>query len=264
MPQARGNANLDLPLDMRQRTLQNPPVVESVIEFRVVQLPATDSVFDLLKAVVDEFTATHPEFGEVAQFQATGSIGLGSATAEVPAPTFEQFRYGYSRHCAESRIQASLDGIHLGTLHKPYIGGDALVRRALDVMAVFRAKFPDAPLVRLGWRTINRIDLPGASVQGAGRLIESWRAMQDAGFELTLPIAHLQGVKADAFPGLVGRVTTVLQADPTPETLSLVIDVDGASEAPGSDLESELQRLRGWKNHAFFATLNEEAEPWLN
>lgn len=260
-PQNWLDANLVLQLNMRQKSLQNPPVVESVIELRVAQLPATESVFERLKAVVDEFAGTHPNFGEVAQFQATGSIGLGSS--EVPAPTIEQFRYGYSRHCAESRIQASLDGIYLGTLQKPYIGGAALMQQALEVMKVFREKFPDAPLVRLGWRTINRIDLPNASIQDAGKLVESWRAMQDAGFELALPIAHLQGVKASGFPGLAGRVTTVLQADPSPDFLSLVVDVDGSSEAP-ADLGAELQRLRGWKNHAFFATLNEEAERWLN
>ncbi len=87
--------------------------------------------------------------------------------------------------------------------------------------------------------------------------------MQTAGFELVLPIAHLQGVKAVAFPGLVGRVTTVLQADPSPESLSLVVDVDGASECSDEDLETVLASLREWKNHAFFTTLDEEARTWL-
>lgn len=239
-----------------QRHYPHAPITEAVIDIRV-NLPE-DTPLETLRAAGEQFSADYPD--EKKFFEATGHFQFRQ-DAGSSASTNEK-HIGYKRISIDGKqiVQFRLNGFTFSRL-APYYSWEDLRNEAQRLWKVYREKLKPILITRLAVRYINRIDVPGLSVD----LSEYFRTapqispdlpQQLEGFfmQLRLPLKDLSGKMI---------VNQTIIPPPGEGVLSIVLDFDlfrdeGVPQDEASIWEY-LEILRTRKNEVFEASITDSA-----
>jgi uncharacterized protein (TIGR04255 family) len=224
---------------------ENAPITEAIIDFKVIPSPEAriEDLGNFEKAIKESYAVKKKIWNLQGQFSMGAQVG-SSAT---------QMHVGYQFVAADGKklFSARLDGASFHRL-KPYSTWNDLRDEARTLWDLYRNSFmPSQPIWRVATRFINQIDIPRSEIdykdyfltipEVSAKLPQglSWFAMQ-----LHIP-QESQGMVI---------LNQVAVQPPSPDTHSVVLDIDAFVEKPGlSDEEAWviLEDLREKKNVFF-------------
>jgi uncharacterized protein (TIGR04255 family) len=201
----------------RHHHYDNAPITEAIIEVRV-DLPAASGLAQI-ERIYERISGGYPE--KRARKFATGSFEIGE---EVSASArSEQTGYLFESEDKKQIIQAQLTGFSLSRL-APYQSWEPFRNEMRWLWGVYREVARPIKVTRLGVRTVNRIDIPGANAE----LKSYFRTFPEISPELPQLMDGFFMQLRLPFPGLPGLATINQTAVPslTPDVVSIVLDVD--------------------------------------
>lgn len=244
-------------MSVSQKRYKNAPIAEAVIELRVhpqesFKHSALNTLATALKA---EFPKQVPmrlvRMGFALPGQPDGGVNLSSSDQPVGVRL---------TNSDESRVlQVRRDGMAYSHM-PPYTEWTIFRSEAQPLWERFRSAFPEAKLARCGLRYINRVDVPGTTVE----LHDYFRLYPEVPREL--PQQDVVGMVMNLqMPQLDLECMAVInqaQTDPAkPGHLSFVFDVDlfrqGVEAWTDSEAWDFFDKLRTRKNEIFEACITD-------
>jgi uncharacterized protein (TIGR04255 family) len=234
--------------DVRDRHLKNAPVIEAIIDARMVFADPPERV------ALREFAESLPgvdECEDVNRFEVQFKM-LEESTPPSLSRTFVGVRlFLDGRQCA-AHIRP--DGVSFSKL-KPYERWESLESRFFDFMERYRSAFGITPIHRLGVRYINQLELQDDDRPET--VLKSWPRLSTGGSERT-PRSFSQVFEFRAPEAPLGtRVTQVWDSD----SKRFVLDLDAFQEFPSGmddgNVKEVLAELRREKNELFWGTLTD-------
>ncbi len=233
------------------RDLARPPIKEALVDLRC----AVSQPREAFEAFADQLKADFPQREVRNAYRAELKIEDG----KVVPPTTELLGFQAIKMTSADGslvVQFGPEGFTVNNLNS-YMGGEALIKRALELWSRFAAAMKVESVSRVAFRYINRLDLP----YGNG---EDFRRFLTAPPDLPPPVPQRVSeflgrvVSHDQARNVIVIVTQRLQ----PED-GFLVDIDVVrAESMSSDaaqLRVVLETLRVIKNEVFFSLLTEEA-----
>lgn len=239
-----------------KRHYPNAPITEAIIDLRVH--PSIPDLPSRIKSLSSRITSDYPETEEI--FEAVGQMEFrpgATASATANQRWIGMKGFGFDRRQIYQFLTAGFTFSRLA----PYDSWKAFADSARELWSLYRESLPPEKVIRLAVRYINRIDIPGDTID----LKEYFRTSPEVspdlpqtleGFfmQLRIPIAGL--------PGL----TLVNQTIIPPEKegfVSVVLDIDLflKENIPQSEPEiwDSFERLHTKKNEVFEACITNSA-----
>lgn len=239
-----------------RRKLRHAPVVEALLDIRVV--PRPDASIDELRALDDHYRAEYPERKEKkkASFQFKFDVTESNAAPQAEATAPEPHGFMYSDKGQKNRVQIALNGFTQNVL-APYADFETLIGRARPNWEAFKSVTRPLAISRIAVRYINELRLPiGEPIESnliAFPNIPPTLPQTVSDFALRLTIHHeTLGARA-----IVNQVSQGL-VDQT--GLQVFLDIDAIIEKQididSPELWDRFQALREFKNDIFFDVLS--------
>jgi uncharacterized protein (TIGR04255 family) len=234
----------------RREHLKNAPIVEAVIDFRVVPRDGVSSLdFRELRSQVG---AMYADQNPMQSIEAKFGLGPGRFTDSREIQDIGVLFKGESV-VAQFRI----DGFTFNKL-APYTSWDEVFAEALRLWRIYVEAAKPVELTRVAVRYVNRLQLPNPA--DLSKYLEVPPA-------LPAPISHrmqeylTRFVIVDRDRDASAVIIQALERSLEPAVMSLLFDIDAFRDdalAPDdSSIPEVFQRLRELKNEIFFATLTE-------
>ena len=236
----------------RREHLRNAPIVEAVVDFRVLRTEgvSSDRFADLQSVIGTHYSQATPMHSIEAQFV------LGQ---EAPTTSAATARVGWQYRADSMVAQFRVDGFTFSKL-EPYTTWNAVFSEALRLWAVYARLAEPAEVVRIAVRYINRLQVPVPAQIGdylaAPPTVPPPISRQLRQFLCRLVIDDVRrnasAVIVQASEPLIG-----------PPAITLLIDIDASKEslavAPEDPRLPEMfLQLRDLKNEIFFASITEK------
>src|SRR3989338_2990647 len=245
------------------RHLQNAPIAEAIIDFRVKARPELRA--EDVGAVKDRLAARLPKVEERRGLQAR--IELLKAKGEKPGPPLVQDLglQGYFFKSQDEKViaQFRIDGFTLNRL-RPYTSWEDIFPQAMELWRLYlEVAKPPKPLavMRLAVRYINHIPLPS----GTEKFENYLRAAPAIPPELPQYVSSFLTRVTIHNPEdyVAAHVTQALQPTTDVQRLTVILDTDAYKEAELSVEDPAIERifmqLRAFKNMIFFNSLTDQA-----
>ena len=239
------------------RHLQNAPIAEAIIDFRVKARPEfRPEEFTNLQT---QLSGRFPKVDEYRGLQAT--FGMIQGRGRPPVVQDLGFQgYFWKTSDEKTIVQFRVDGFTFNRL-RPYTSWTELFPQALDLWHLYSRVSRPEVITRLAVRYINRIPLPAGVITfetylRAAPAIPSELPQYISSF-LTRVTIH------DPQTDIVANVAQALEPNTQEQRLMVILDIDAykQSEFAIDDdpmIEQTLQQLRTFKNLIFFNSLTEE------
>lgn len=240
--------------DQPKRTrYKRPPITEAVIECRF----ATPMNLERLQKLKDGLSATYSVLEEVHQIQFQMTIGKGK-----PSVNDDLLGYRMFSMASTGVITITLSAVSYARL-APYGGWDSFSSEFMNTFERMKALLGHQPLMRIGMRYINRLDIPVEQESSLVR-IENYLTIHPEypGKDLPpLTTWTMQSVFHLTQVGCYAAVTVASVASPVPQRTSFLLDVDISRETnvPQNDREIRelLALMRDEKNRVFEACITD-------
>jgi len=237
------------------RHLDNAPIVEAVIDFRV-NIP-TELSAQIFSSFGSDFTSKYPKKESLTSGQIEFQIEAGKP---VVKSNVDQGIQGYIYKSADGKdvAQFRIDGFTFSRLH-PYTSWDKVFKEASTLWALYCSKFvADMPIVkRIAVRYINRLDIPAKS-----SLEKYLTAPLGPPKELPQEMSEFLTRMVIKDGELTANIIQALDKSPKPDHVGVILDIDVYKENNNgfdiSNVLSEFEKLRNLKNRIFFANITEE------
>jgi uncharacterized protein (TIGR04255 family) len=240
------------------RHLRNAPISEALVDIRM----ATDASLDrsALKPLEEELRARFPKIQEKRGFLAEFRVEEG----KLGVPSARDMGFQGLRLTSDDGtrvVQFRPDGFTLNNVGA-YVGGDPLLKEALEIWGRFAARAHPKTVTRVALRYLNRLELPFREGDDFHRFLVA---------PPELPVGSPQRVSgflsrviAIDEMGASAIITQKLEETTQPQRVpTVIIDIDvfrgGDFGIDSDDLKPILEELRQIKNRAFFSLLTEEA-----
>ena len=232
--------------------LQNAPIVEAVIDFRV---PRQEHVSAETFANIGSFLGEHyRKSGSIQSIEARFGVVQGRAMD----PQQMQTNLGWRYQTASEIAQFSMDGFTFSKI-KPYTTWGEVSSEAFRLWKVYANLAKPRQVSRVGVRYINRMPLP--DVKDLGEYLEAPPRLPEPipqSVRDFLTRVHVRDDRRNASAIIV----QALELRNEPNAISLLLDIDAFSEVneapdfPG--LTSIFEQLRQLKNAIFFASITDK------
>ena len=242
------------------RHLQNAPITEAIIDFRVKARP--DLRAEDFGAVKDRLAARLPKVEERRGLQAR--IELLKAKGEQPGPPLVQDLglQGYFFRSQDEKIiaQFRIDGFTLNRL-RPYTSWEDIFPQAMELWRLYLRVAKPIAVIRPAVRYINHIPLPS----GTEKFENYLRAAPAIPPELPQYVSSFLTRVTIHNPEdhVAAHVTQALQPTTDMQRLTVILDIDAYKEAELSVEDPAIERifmqLRAFKNMIFFNSLTDQA-----
>lgn len=240
--------------------LPHAPVTEAVIDVRVVArkglIPAS------LEPLIDRLAPDYVKKGPIFELHASFAVdSKGERSSDVGSQEI-----GVRMHSADDRYvaQFQLAGFSLSRL-EPYETWDKLFSEAQRLWAIYVDTVGPDKVVRVATRFINNLRLPMQPGEDFGGYLTKPPQVPEGlpqGLSSFLQRVFLHDPKAD----IRATLTQALQSLPVgdlPEYIPVILDIDvyrqTGFETNSRELWDCLERLRAFKNLAFYESLTEKA-----
>src|SRR3990167_4928298 len=238
------------------RHLQNAPITEAIIDFRVKARP--DLRAEDFAGMKDQLSNRLPKLEEMRGLQATFQVLKGKGQPPVVQDLGLQ---GYFFRSQDEKIiaQFRIDGFTLNRL-RPYTSWEDIFPQAMELWELYLKVAKPVEAVRLADRYINHVSLP-PGVQKfedylRGSPVIPPELPQYTSSFLTRVTIH------DPLNDIAAHVTQALQPTGSAQRLTVILDIDAYKEAqlPPEDpaIERVFEQLRIFKNLIFFNSLTDE------
>ncbi len=233
----------------------NAPITEAIIDLRV--MPAEGADHALLKLSEDRFLIDYPQQDEI--FEAVGQMAVGprGGSASVQqSPIGWKFTSGDQKRIVQSRV----NGFTFSRL-APYERWASFRTEARRLWGVYFDKMNPQAVVRIAVRYINRIDLPGDSVD----LREYFRTSPEIAPELPQQLDGYFMQLRFACPDVSGHclMNQTIVPPARKHVVSVVLDIDlfRSQELPQheEDIWTCFESLHVEKNAIFEACITDTA-----
>ncbi|MGH7774406.1 MAG: TIGR04255 family protein [Candidatus Binatia bacterium] len=242
------------------RHLQNAPITEAIIDFRVKAHPELRA--EEFAGVKDQIVTRLPKVEERRGLQA--QFELLKAKGEPPGPPLVQDLglQGYFFRSQDEKIiaQFRIDGFTFNRL-RPYTSWEDIFPQAMELWRLYLKVAKPVEVVRLAVRYINHIPLP----PGAQKFEDYLRASPVIPPELPQYTSSFLTRVTIHNPDddVAAHVTQALQPTSDAQRLTVILDIDAYKEAQFSPedpaIEHTFRQLRVFKNLIFFNSLTDEA-----
>jgi uncharacterized protein (TIGR04255 family) len=236
-----------------RKHLNNAPIVEAVIDFRVFREPVVspDTFAGLTPSIGQKYSAVQA----IRSFEARFGIESGKITDPAHRTADFGWRYQAGTEVAQFRV----DGFTFSKL-EPYTTWEEVSDEAFRLWEVYLRLAKPAQLSRIAVRYINRIRVSGS---------RSINDFLEAPPMLPPPIPSVMKDfltrvhVADEPRGSAAVIVQALEPQFDPNVMSLLLDIDAYHELSTDPTESELralfQQLRELKNEIFYASITERS-----
>lgn len=238
----------------RRAHLTNAPIVEAVIDYRVLRQEGTvaDSFAGLRPAIGSQYSESLPLHSVEARF--------GMEQGKSIEPTTTRSAIGWQYRAGSLVAQFRIDGFTLSQLER-YTSWGEIFAEANRLWQIYVAKAHPPEVIRVAVRYINRLRIPVPA-----ELSEYLSAPPALAFPSPQLLRQFLCRIAVDDPGRNSSAVVVQASEPLigQEAVVLLIDIDAFKEnlsvAPSDPLLPEMfEQLRDLKNEIFFASLTEKA-----
>jgi len=231
--------------------LQNAPIVEAVIDFRVLpqEQVSANTFADLGASIGEQYSKT----GAIQSIQARFGLVQGKPLDASQTQTDFGWRYQTATEVAQFRV----DGFTFSKLER-YTTWEEVFAEALRLWNIYVDAAKPRQLSRIAVRYINRMGLP--AVNDLGDYLE-------APPKLPAPIPQVirefltRVYVRDEKRNASAVIVQALEPRIDPNIISLLLDIDAFSEVKESPRDPGLpqvfEQLRQLKNDIFFASITE-------
>jgi uncharacterized protein (TIGR04255 family) len=256
---------------LNSKRYKNAPIVEAVIEIRVQSPPSFDQW--QLKSLADSLMVDFPQQTPMPLVE----LGIGPVAVRTSqSPQTEQalgqpfshmpFSFLLSKPDDSRILQLRRDGLAYSHM-APYTEWGSFRTEARPLWQRYKAACPDAKLARCGIRYINRVDIPGTTIEVHDYFalypkIPDKLPQQDVvGMTLALQMPQ---------PDLecMANINQIQVEPAKPGHLSFVLDIDifrmGIESWEDSQLWTFLDKLRARKNEIFEACITERTRELID
>lgn len=239
------------------RQYPRAPIVEAVLEMRVVT-PEDVTVEHLAGVAADDSSYLEPN----SFYEVQGQLNL--AESGVTAEALQRHT-GYQRQSRDGarHFQARKDAFAY-LQRSPYSDWESFVGEAERLWHAYKSVARPVALLRIGSRFVNRIDIPGSSVE----LKDYFRTTAEVSPDLPQAISGLllQIQLPEVRPGIGCNIIATLTTPAEPETVSAILDIDVFCTPDidpslltfDKDVRGWLSRLRWAKNDVFEACITDQ------
>jgi uncharacterized protein (TIGR04255 family) len=238
-----------------RRHLNNAPIVEAIIDFRVRLAPTFDvTTFATLK---ETLSVDYPKMKNRREFV----TGIGFADKQVQQIFEDKGLRGYFFESDDDRnvVQFRKDGFTFSRL-KPYTEWETVRAEAKRLWGLYSAKAPPELVTRIAVRYINQLSIP--------------LPIDDFADYLTAPIPipktlpqHVDQFMTrvalrDVATDMRANIIQALQECTKPDEVTIILDIDVYKQQEGgfedSKIWSTFEQLRELKNQIFFDSITEK------
>lgn len=232
--------------------LRNAPIVEAVIDFRVVRQEqvSAEMFADLCQSIGEQYKKT----GSIQAIEATFGVVHGKPLGASHTQTDLGFRYQTATEIAQFRV----DGFTFSKT-APYTTWGEVSAEAFRLWKIYVNVAKPRQVSRIAVRYINQMQLP--TVKDLGEYLTAPPLLSEPIPQLIRDYLTRVNVRDDS-RNVSAVIVQALEPQIDPNTISLLLDIDAfrevneAPEDPG--LISVFEQLRELKNEIFFASINEK------
>jgi len=232
--------------------LENPPIVEALIDVRVVERAG---VLEELGRLAERVRDDYPHV--LHKLQQTIEVS-DSGQARQVAHREEARGFGFTNSARDRIVQARVDGFTFNWLGR-YESWEALRDEARRLYDIYRAVASPEGIERVAVRYVNRMQVPEGAELG-----ELMRLRVEIPADLPQRLGGVMTRVLMPFDGsIVANVTSVIEPAAGSQmtwTLDIdVIDFERSSDSRSDAIWPRLDRLRSVKNQVFFNVLTESS-----
>ena len=248
-------------VDQPFERLANAPIVEAVLDFRVPPISEWDN-----ELVTQNLKTALPDYPQL-QSQRAWQANIQANVETLPVATTQELGWHgvLARNSDGSQVaQFQRSGFAFSRL-KPYLGWLHFQKEALRLWDIYQSIVQSAFIVRIGLRSINRIDVP--STTGSIELDYWLTAPPTSPPNLGLPHAGFYHTDTYLIPGTSYTTNLIRTIDTSgvgvTHIAGLIIDIDVFSDVVADNYESlikQLDEMRWVKNKLFFSTITPQAK----
>ena len=239
------------------RHLQNAPITEAIIDFRVKARP--DLRAEDFAGMKDQLSNRLPKLEEMRGLQATFQVLKGKGQPPVVQDLGLQ---GYFFKSQDEKViaQFRIDGFTLNRL-RPYTSWEDIFPQAMELWRLYLRVAKPIAVIRPAVRYINHIPLPS----GTEKFENYLRAAPAIPPELPQYVSSFLTRVTIHNPEdhVAAHVTQALQPTTDVQRLTVILDIDAYKEAELSVEDPAIERifmqLRAFKNMIFFNSLTDQA-----
>ena len=238
--------------------LNNAPIVEALIDFRVKHVPGLD--LEKLSVVAKALKRRYPINKEIRHVQAQFRIGGGDGPAQTTTQTVVGQRFESSD--ARFVLQISLDGFTLSRLN-PYDTWESLVAEAKSCWKSYAKVMASTVVTRVAARYINRLEIPLSELgQFEDFLTGGPQVPKNVPQQVSEFLSRVVVHEPETGASMI--ITQALEPINTAnDTVPVIIDIDVSKQAEFELASKEywklLEKFRVLKNEAFFGSLTPKA-----
>jgi uncharacterized protein (TIGR04255 family) len=242
----------------RIRHLTNAPIVEAIVDFRVVTPPGFSVTG--LRSVQPQLASDFPVMEEQFLFQAAVSINAAPGAAITSSTTSApQLRgYVFKNGDGTSLAQFRHDGFTFNRL-KPYTSWKEIRPQVVRLWHLYES-VAQPSVQRVALRYINHIPIPSTGLE-LKTILQTPISIPRRGPDLVSE-AFSRVVVRDMRADLWAAIVTAIQPTLLANTANLVVDIDAYRNVAGmrptsGELDDLLDSLHNLKNSLFFGSITE-------
>lgn len=238
----------------RQRHLTRAPIIEAIVDVRA-SLPAGIEV-SRLESVKEAIQADLP----VAETLRDVAWTPRGDAATASRPDGDESVRGFILRSEDGRRVAQFrrDGFAYHRLG-PYPGWQPVVSEARRLLSAYLERVPEASMIRVSVRFVNRMDLRADERRLSARFAGLPAVPRGAPRELVDYVQRM--VTRDARTGIVAIVQQMIERSVPSDAGALIFDVETCLERQAgfaiAEVERVLEQLRRVKNRIFFAFITD-------
>ena len=231
--------------------LQNAPIVEAIIDFRVVwqEHVSAETFADLGSSIGEQYTKT----GSIQSLQTRFGVDNGKLLDPWQLQTSLGFRYQTATEIAQFR----LDGFTFSKI-APYTTWGEVSAEAFRLWKVYVNAAKPRQVSRVAVRYINQMQLP--AVKDLGEYLTAPPQLPEPIPQTVRDFLTRVNVR-DEIRNASAVILQALEPRMDPSSISLLLDIDAFREVyetlDDSGLLAVFERLRELKNEIFFASITE-------
>lgn len=232
--------------------LRNAPIVEAIIDFRVLREPGLSAdTFANLSATIGQ------KYSQADRIQAFGAR-FGIDRGEMQQPVQERVDLGWRYRADKEVAQFRVDGFTFSKI-EPYTTWEEVFDEASRLWMIYLDLAKPKQLSRIAVRYINRMKISGS------RNISDFLAAPPSLPQPVSPLMldfltriHISDLPRDS----KAVVVQALEPQIDPNVMSLLLDIDAYHEETHAPKDSNIpdlfKRLRELKNEIFYASITEK------
>jgi uncharacterized protein (TIGR04255 family) len=241
------------------RYLKCAPVVEALLDITArFPKPVDPAEFtDLHKDIAADYPIVETRQG----FQFTLPVAPKPNFAPPPIVPSGILAYVFRAADSSKVVQSRRDGLAFSQL-TPYQGWDSAIREAIRLWQAYQIRYQPERVLRLAVRYINRLKLPGPTLDFDDYLVGTPKIPVDLPQGLSeFSVSYVIPLAAKT----AGRVHLAFNAvEMSAADVPVLLDINVTREcdidpADAAALETSFADLRAFKNRLFFGTLTEKA-----